>query len=340
MIKIAKLTFAALLFFTSIVFSQSNLQLADIGNLALANGDTIYNCKIGYRIFGEMNEDKSNIILFPTWFGGTTEGLLGLIGPKKIIDSEKYFVIAVDALGNGVSSSPSNSKEQPDSTFPVFNIEDMVNSQYKLLTNVLNIHHLYAVFGGSMGGMQTFQWMTSYPNFMDKAVPYVGSPKLTSHDLLLWNTELNIIELGHKHNATDEELIKSVAGLQTLEIQTPDYLIKNTKPEQYDEFINSRDDNFKKFFNSYNWAAQLKAMLQQDISKKFNGSMESAAKNTKAKVFIIVSETDQMVNPNPALDFAKMVNAKTYIFKNDCGHLGPGCEMEKFTEVVQTFLDE
>jgi homoserine O-acetyltransferase len=338
--KEVKLSFYIILIFSSIIYSQSGLQLGEIGNFKLTNGDTIYNCKIGYRLFGKMNKDKSNIILFPTWFGGNSKDLTGLIGSNKLINSDKYYVIAVDALGDGVSSSPSNSDKQPDSKFPVFNIEDMVNSQYKLLTGILHINHLYAVFGGSMGGMQTFQWMASYPAFMDKAVPYVGSPKLTSYDLLLWNTELNIIELGHRHNAADEELIKSLAGLQSLQVQTPSYIVENTKPEEYSKYVQLQYENFKTHFNSYNWVSQLKAMLQQDISKDFNGSMKAAAESVKAKVLIIVSETDHMVNPAPALKFAKMINAKTFIFHNNCGHLGPGCDMKKFIEVVNNFLSD
>ena len=335
-----KLNIFILLLFTSALWAQSDLHIAQIGNFKLTNGDTIYNCKIGYRLFGNMNSAKSNIILFPTWFGGTTEGLKGLIGSNKVIDSDKYYVIAVDALGDGVSSSPSNSGMQPDLSFPVFSIEDMVNSQYKLLTEELKINHIYAVFGGSMGGMQTFQWMVSYPKFMDKALPYVGSPKLTSYDLLLWNTELHMIELGHKCNLSDDEIIKNVAELQTLEIQTPEYRVEHTTPEEYDSFIRDRYKTYRAHFNSYDYASQLRAMLQQNISKNFKDSMELAAKNVKAKVFIIVSQTDHMVNPNPALNFAKLINAETYIFQNNCGHLGPGCDMEKFTRIVHGFLNK
>src|SRR5215510_5258364 len=88
-------------------------QFAQLGDFKLESGEVIRDCRIGYRTFGKLNADKSNVIIFPTWAGGTTEQLQSNIGPGKLLNSEKYFVIAVDALGNGVSSSPSTSKLQP-----------------------------------------------------------------------------------------------------------------------------------------------------------------------------------------------------------------------------------
>jgi homoserine O-acetyltransferase len=68
--------------------------------------------------------------------------------------------------------------------------------------------------------------------------------------------------------------------------------------------------------------------------------VSSDAKAIKAKFFIIVSQTDLLVNPNPAIEFAKLVDAKLQIFNNNCGHLAPGCEMETFKEMVQDYFDD
>ena len=105
-------------------------------------------------------------------------------------------MIAVDALGDGVSSSPSTSPTQPRMTFPKFTIRDMVESQHRLLTGTLQIRHVDTVMGISMGGMQTFEWMTAYPEFMNRAIAIVGSPQLTSMDLLLWTAEKHTMEAG------------------------------------------------------------------------------------------------------------------------------------------------
>jgi homoserine O-acetyltransferase/O-succinyltransferase len=322
------------------VNARSEQQLANIGNFKLVSGEIIYNCKIGYRTFGTLNPDKSNAVLYPTWFGGKSESLANLIGPNKVVDSDEYFVIAVDALGNGISSSPSNCEYQSNKNFPQITIKDMVNSQYKLLTEHLGIKKLHGMIGGSMGGMQVFEWIVSYPDFMSKAIAYVGSPKLTSFDILLWQAELNAIEEGWKCDQSDTEIVKTVAAIQDMMARTPAYVIEKTKPEEVPQLLSAAYDTYSKIFNSYNWAAQLKAMMSHDISTNFNGSMKEAAKKVKTKLFIIVSTTDLVVNPNPALEIAKLIDAKTHVFENNCGHLAPGCEMETFKEMIRDFLDD
>ena len=93
-----------------------------------------------------------------------------MIGPGKALDPEKYFIICTDAIANGLTTSPSNSKLQPRMQFPKFVIRDMVESQYRLLKEKLGIDHVVAVIGPSMGGMQTLQWGVSHPDFMDALV--------------------------------------------------------------------------------------------------------------------------------------------------------------------------
>ncbi len=340
MIKMKSLLFLAAAFFSIQISAQSIQRYAKIGNFKLENGQDIKDCIIGYRTFGKMNEEKSNVILFPTWFGGNSSGLIGLIGQGKIADSTKYFVIAVDALGDGVSSSPSNSRLQPNEKFPKFNIRDMVNSQYKFVTGTLKLNHLFCVMGGSMGGMQTFQWIVAYPDFMDKAVAWVGSPKLTSYDLLLWNTELQVIQLGLKYNASKNLIMKSIADITDLNIETPDYHVVNIKPEDFYLKLKDYQNSFSKNFNVYDWQSQLRAMIDHNVSAPYSNDMNKAAKRVKAKVLSIVSLQDHMVNPNPAIGFAKLIHAQTLELNNNCGHLAPGCEMEKVEKAVNKFLSE
>ena len=95
-----------------------------------------------------------------------------LIGPGRPLDPERHFIICADAIGNGMTTSPSNSRTHPDLAFPRFAIRDMVASQQKLL-DALGIGRLAAVVGASMGGMQALQWGVSAPDRMRSIVALV-----------------------------------------------------------------------------------------------------------------------------------------------------------------------
>ena len=88
----------------------AHLQYALIGDFKLENGRSIDQCKIAYQTFGNLNKEKNNAVLFPTWFTGTSMNLLPFV-PGKMIDTTRFFLILVDALGDGLSSSPSNSQD-------------------------------------------------------------------------------------------------------------------------------------------------------------------------------------------------------------------------------------
>lgn len=332
--------FLLIIFLPLLSYAQPSQKFAHLGNFKLESGSVIKDCVIGYRTCGKLNKEKSNVILFPTWFGGTSHDLLSSMGHGGMADSTKYYIVAIDALGNGVSSSPSNSKLQHNNLFPEFNIRDMVNTEYELATKTLGLKHVLCVMGSSMGGMQTFQWIVSYPDFMDKAITIVGSPKMTSNDLLLWNAELLTIKEGLSCNAPEESIKNAVVAIHALNLQTPDYFVKHLTPEEFPKFLKATENQYTKVFNTYNWMSQLIAMINQNVSAPFDNDMEKAAAVVKAKVLIISSMQDHMVNPHPALDFAKLILVKPLVLNNDCGHFGAGCEAEKVDTAINKFLGE
>ncbi len=318
-------------------------KIASLGDFKLESGETIRDLQLGYRTVGTLNAQKSNAILWPTWFTGKSEQLLGFAGPGKMLDPSKYFVIFVDALGDGISSSPSNSMTQPHMQFPKFTIRDMVRAEHELATRTLGLPHLHAVMGISMGGMQTFEWMVAYPDFMDKAVPMVGSPRLTSYDLLLWTAEEHAIEadpdwLGGDYAAPPPKGMAIAADIHSLALTTPEYRVTHTKPEDFPQFLSKAEHDTMQGFDANNWIRQLQAMMAQDVSKPFGESMEKAAAAVHAKVLVVVATQDHMVNPISALDFARLLHAPAVELTGDCGHIATGCEGDKLAADVSRFL--
>jgi homoserine O-acetyltransferase len=324
--------------------SAQTVQVASIQDLHLQNGQAIKDCKIAYRTFGKLNAARSNAILFATWFSGTTKDLADKVGPGKLVDSTNYFVITVDALGDGLSSAPSNSKLQPRMRFPEFSIRDMVESQHILLTRILHIQHLRAVMGISMGGMQTFQWITAYPNFMDLAIPIVGSPRLTSYDLLLWNSEAHAIQDSSTWQKGDysgvPQCMRVVADIHALAGQTPDYWVAQTPPQAFASTLQTMEKSEMSGFDCNNWLRQLQAMIGHDIFQPFGGDPKKAAAVVKAKVLVVASLQDHMVNPHPGLEFAKLLHARTLELNSACGHGATGCDAVRIGAAVAEFLKQ
>jgi len=317
-------------------------QLAHIGDLRLDSGEMISDCVIGYRTFGKLNKYKSNAILFPTAFGWRSAALTSRIGQGKLIDADKYFVILVDSLANGVSSSPSNSKSQPGVEFPEFSIRDMVSSEQQLLLGTLHLRHLRAVMGFSMGGMQAFQWAVSYPGFMDKAVSIVASPQLTAYDLLLWHSSLLALESDpdwKKGHYTSQPGLHLLNMLQTLTLYTPRYLVSHNPRADYQKFESEQaqgpDD-----LDANDTLRQIQALLSTDVGASFGGSLQAAAATVRSQMLVIVSKQDHVVNPQPAADFARMLHAQLLELDSDCGHRAHTCEMKRIGEAVADFLEK
>ena len=313
-------------------------QIANIGDLPLANGQTLRACRVGYRTFGRLDAKQSNVVLFPTWFGGTTANLVELIGRGKLVDSSRYYVVAVDALANGVSSSPSNSPTQPRMRFPEVGVRDMVESQRALLMRVLHINHLRAIVGISMGGMQVFQWIASYPTFVDRAIPIVGSPQLAAYDLLLWQTELDstFADPDWKNgDYVNQPALRAVHDIHTLSLSTPARFNRTTTRQSLASEVAKRTVTV---FDACDRVRQLQAMMAHDVAAPFGGSLVRAGAVLKTPLLVIVDARDQMVTPGPALEIAAAAKARVLELSSDCGHLVPSCERDKIAAAIADFL--
>jgi homoserine O-acetyltransferase len=134
---------------------------------------------------------SANSMLTPAFAGE-------LFGAGQPLDATKYFIIVPDALGHGRSSKPSDGLK---TKFPQYNYSDMVDAQYRLLSEGLGIRHVRLIIGNSMGGMNTWLWGEKYPQYMDALVPMASQPTaMASRNWMLRRMMLESIRRDPEYN--------------------------------------------------------------------------------------------------------------------------------------------
>ncbi|MEO6918176.1 MAG: alpha/beta fold hydrolase [Collimonas sp.] len=158
-----------------------------------ASGETLPELRIHYRTFGTPQRDANgkvnNAVLILHGTGGSGAQFIRpefsgeLFGAGQLLDASHYFLILPDGIGHGNSSKPSDGLR---TKFPHYGYRDMVEAQYKLLTETLGVNHLRLVMGTSMGGMQTWMWGEQHPEFMDALMPLASVPTQISGRNRVW----------------------------------------------------------------------------------------------------------------------------------------------------------
>lgn len=169
---------------------QADLWLKDY---KFRNGATLDRLKLHYATLGTPHRnaqgDIDNAVLVLHWTNADSRTLLSptftqaLFSPGRPLDAKRYYLIFPDNVGHGQSSKPSDGLK---AKFPNYDYDDIVDLQYKLVTETLGVKHLHAILGISMGGMNAWQWAQTYPDMMDGVMPVVALPIAVSGRNLLW----------------------------------------------------------------------------------------------------------------------------------------------------------
>jgi homoserine O-acetyltransferase len=156
-------------------------------------GQALPEVRMHYLTFGQAERDRAgivhNAVLILHGTTGSSSQFLGaqfageLFGAGQPLDVTRYYVIVPDGLGHGKSSKPSDGLR---AKFPNYGYHDMVDAQYRLLTEGLGVNHLRLVMGTSMGGMHTWLWGEMHPDFMDALLPLASLPAQISGRNRVW----------------------------------------------------------------------------------------------------------------------------------------------------------
>src|SRR5215468_8258133 len=164
---------------------MADYQIFEAGDVVLQRGATLRSCKLAYKTFGTLNAAKDNCIVYPTWYSGQHTDNEWLIGAGRALDPKRYFIVVPNMLGNGLSSSPSNTPEPYNGPrFPQVTACDNVRLQHRLVTEKFGIKRLPLVTGWSMGALQTFHWAALYPDMVERIAPFCGSAKCSRHNFV------------------------------------------------------------------------------------------------------------------------------------------------------------
>ncbi|WP_298520490.1 homoserine O-acetyltransferase [uncultured Methanobrevibacter sp.] len=314
--------------------------------IELDSGRTLENVTVAYETYGELDKEKSNAILIchaltgdahaAGWHKGDKKpGWWDIvIGPGKALDTEKYFIICSNVLGGckgttGPSSINPETNKEYGLEFPVITIRDMVEVQKKLIDS-FGISQIYAVIGGSMGGMQVLQWIVSYPAMMKKAIPIataaMSSPQQIAFNAVGrqsifsdpdWNNgnyyENNVIPrsglslarmIAHITYLSDESMdIKFGRGLQDKDEISYDF----TVDFQVESYLKHQGETFVKRFDANSYLYITKAVDLFDLS--INGSLIDGLKDVEAKVKVLSVDSDWLYPTEQSTEIVTALNA-------------------------------
>lgn len=351
------------------------------GDLMLEGGGKLKEVTVAYETYGKLNKEKSNAILIchalsgdahvAGWHDGDRKpGWWDIIiGPGKCLDTDKYFIICSNVIG-GCKGSTGPSSINPETNmeygldFPIITISDMVNAQKKLIEH-LDIKQLFAVVGGSMGGMQVLQWCVSYPNMVKLAIPIATAANSAPQQIAFnevgrraiisdpkWNggsyysgevpkDGLSLARMiGHITYLSYESMYQKFGRrLQDKEKYSFDFSLDF----QVESYLHYQGESFVERFDANSYLYITKAMDYFDLTK--NESLSEGFENVKAKFLVISVDSDWLYPPAQSKEIvmaltANNIDVSYHELKSPYGHDAFLLEEGQLNYIINGFLSE
>jgi homoserine O-acetyltransferase len=298
---------------------KPKVQVAHIGSFSFQNGAVVPNFRISYVTRGKLNKDKSNVVLVMHHFFGDRFSTDFLIGPGNAFDTEKYFVVSTDFLGNSredkdITTGPTNSGLRM--LFPDYTMYDSTHLEVKLLKEQLGIERILAASGVSYGAMKSFQIGASFPNFVSSIIPIVGNHKTDARTRIVLGDMKRAISmhpgwLGGNY-VTNPGLAPQFAMRLTLPwLYSQSFFRKALNgPEGREQF----DKTWEKWFGAARADARdffysIDTWRNFDIGKApgFDGDTDAALRGIKAKTLIVAARDDMLFDRESLMHATKLI---------------------------------
>jgi homoserine O-acetyltransferase/O-succinyltransferase len=337
---------------------------------------------VRYERYGEMNREKSNVILVLHAFSGDAHAAgvhsdddahpgwwEDMIGPGRALDTQKYCVLCSNVIGGcrgttGPGSTDPETGEPYAMAFPIITIRDMTNVQ-RLLLQHLGIPRLYAVIGGSMGGMNALDWTVAYPELVERAIVLASTARSGTQSIAFnavgrnaimsdprWNEGLYYGAeapvrglaiarmVGHITYLSDESMgMKFGRRLQ----ESDGFGFTFSDQFAVESYLEHQGDKFVDRFDANSYIYLTKAMDYFDLSQRY-GSFDDAFSRTRAR-FLILSYSSDWLFPtrqSKEIVYALMKNGKDVSFSeisSPYGHDSFLLETKRQEGLIISFLE-
>jgi homoserine O-acetyltransferase len=167
----------------------------DAGDITLQSGARLPSARLSWKTHGALSPKRDNVIVYPTSYGAQHPDLEWLIGPDRILDPTRWFIVIPDMFGNGLSSSPSDTDDYPT----LVTLYDNVQTQRRALAELFGIDRVACVYGWSMGALQAYHWAALFPGAVERIVVNCGVARTAVHNQVFLRSLMATLEAAPQH---------------------------------------------------------------------------------------------------------------------------------------------
>lgn len=295
-----------------------------IKSFSLQCGVMLPEVTIVYQTYGELNRDRSNVILYPTSYGAQHTDIDWLIGRDRILDPGRYYIIIPNMLGNGLSSSPSNNPHclLAESGF-YFTHWDNIRAQKQLL-DALEIERLALVYGWSMGAQQAYHWGAIYPEMVERIAALCGTAKTTDHNQIFLQSLRTALTAdptwnGTRFTATPDRGFRAFARIYASWAASQAYYRQGIYYQLgYQSLAAYLDRGWEANYRQrdpHNLLTMIDTWLHCDVSNNpiYRGDYSLALRSIKAHTLVMPATTDLYFTPEDCQAEAYLIPNSQYL---------------------------
>jgi homoserine O-acetyltransferase len=308
------------------------------------DGPVLPELRVAYETRGRLDGGRDNAILLLHGASGDRHAFDPLIGPGKTFDTDKYFVITVDAIGGGGSSSPKDGLGQD---FPRYTIRDMMAAQYALISRELQLTTLRAVGGSGMGSFISLEWGIHHPEMVRSLILLVPSPKAGPNfqlaiDLMTAAIALDPGWAGGRYTHNPVEGLR-LAGMVHYPWVVSSAYLDRLPPSRLARELEESARTYGSW-DANSLVLRYAANRAHDVAAPFAGDLTKALSQVTAPALILPSASDRLLGLDGARRIRDGVRHATYVeIPTDLGHragrAAPGTPEGDFIDLqIRTFL--